>query len=299
LNAAPAGFAVWDRDAWAGLGRGRAPAGAEPPLRSPVTSAEWDQVYVPLAHVVGVHLDGHRALSRHLRAAGLHGVGDGAFIIGLAGSVAAGKSTYANTLAALIAARPDRPVVDVLSTDGFLFSNAVLGQRGAVMRKGFPESYDDELLGNVLAALAAGAWPVAVPRYSHAVYDISGPPQVLDRSDVVIVEGINALARIGAVDLADACLLRLYLDADEPDLRHWYVSRFARLVSEAREDPSSFFAQWVGLGDDEVALLAASVWEQVNLRNLTEHILPTRWRADIVLHKGADHAVTRVAVRTR
>jgi type I pantothenate kinase len=299
LTAAPDGFTRWDRDAWAALGRGRAPAGAEPPFGSPVTAADWDQVYVPLAHVVGIHLDAYRELARHLSAAGLHGVGDGAFIVGLAGSVAAGKSTCAATLAALLSARPDGPRVDVVSTDGFLFPNAVLDERGATMRKGFPESYDDGVIGRVLASVAAGRWPVDVPRYSHDVYDISGRPQVLDGPDVVIVEGINALARIGSVDLADACRLRIYLDADEPALRRWYVERFARLVSEAREDPSSFFAQWVGLGADEVAVLAATVWERVNLVNLNQHILPTRSRADIVLHKGVDHAVTEVDIRPR
>jgi type I pantothenate kinase len=299
LSAAPAGFTRWDRDDWAALGRGRAPAGAEPPLGSPVTAAEWDQVYVPLGHVVGIHLDAHRELGRHLRAAGVHGAGAGAFVIGLAGSVAAGKSTSAAALAALLAARPDRPRVEVVSTDGFLLPNAILGERGAAMRKGFPESYDDVLIGDILGSLAAGAWPVRVPRYSHDVYDISGPPQVLDAPDVVIIEGVNALGRVGSVDLADACRLRIYLDADEPALRRWYVTRFARLVSEARQDPSSFFAQWVGFSDDEVGLLAETVWEQVNLVNLTEHILPTRWRADLVLRKGPDHAVTDVTVRAR
>ena len=267
------------------------------PVGSPVGAAEWAEVYVPLAHVIGIHIDGWREVARRLDAAGLHGAGAGAFVIGLAGSVAAGKSTCATTLAALLRGLGLR--VEVVSTDGFLLPNAVLSERGSIMRKGFPDSYDASLMASVLGGLAAGSWPVEVPRYSHDVYDITGPPQILSEQDVVIVEGVNALGRVGTVDLADACHLRVYLDAEEASLRRWYVARFRRLVDEARVDGASFFAQWVGLGDAEVAQLAEGVWEGVNLVNLDDHILPTRWRADVVLHKDGDHAVEGLSIRAR
>jgi len=298
----PAGFTSWDRPAWSALGRGRAPLGSQPPPDSPLDRAEWEQVYVPLAHVIGLHLDAKLSLDRHLAAAGIRGASGGPFVIGLAGSVAAGKSTCARALAALISARTDRPAVDVISTDGFLLPNAVLGPRNLVMRKGFPESYDHDLIAATLGRLAAGESGVPIPRYSHDVYDIAGEPQILARPDVIILEGVNALGYgrpAAPVEIADYCALGIYLDADEPALRRWYVDRFSSLVDEGREDPSTFYARWADQSDEEVRRAAALVWESVNLANLTEWILPTRWRADLVLHKGADHAVTAVAVRSR
>ena len=298
----PEGFTLWPRRAWAAIGRGRAPTGAEPPGWSPVGKAEWDDVYVPLAHVIGLQLEARTLLHRRLAAAGLSGSGEGPFVIGVAGSVAAGKSTCAHTLAALLSARPDHPTVEVVGTDGFLMSNTDLARQGLVMRKGFPETYDQDLMRRVLGSLASGVSPVMIPRYSHDLYDIDDDPQVLTRPDIVIVEGVTALAfgtPSAPVSPADFCAVKIYLDADEPDLRAWYVSRFRSLVDEAADDPESFFAQWTGLPAAEVDALAVNVWESVNLVNLVDHILPTRWRADFVLHKGCNHAVTSVAVRGR
>jgi len=298
----PPGFAAWDRAAWAAIGRGRAPLGSEPPPGSPLDRAEWEEVYVPLAHVIGLHLDAKLTLDRHLAAAGIRGAGGGPFIIGLAGSVAAGKSTCARALAALLSARAGRPVVEVVSTDGFLLPNAVLGPRNLVMRKGFPETYDHDLIADILGRLAAGETGVAIPRYSHDVYDIAGEPQLLGRPDVVILEGVNALTygRPDApVEIADYCALGIYLDAEEPALREWFTTRFLSLVAEARDDLSAFYARWADQSDAEVRVAASLVWEAVNLENLTQWILPTRWRADLVVRKGADHAVTAVAVRSR
>lgn len=295
MSDAPPGFRLLDRTAWAHLGRGREPAGASPPPGSPVTGSEWREVYVPLAHIVGVHVEARVSLARRLAAAGLRDIGSGPFIIGLAGSVAGGKSTAAGALAALLRARSDRPSVEVVSTDGFLFRNDVLMAQGLLPRKGYPDSYDPELMTDVLGALAAGASPVSVPRYSHEVYDVAGPAQVLDGPDIVIVEGVNALQS----PIAEFCALRLYLDASEPDLRAWYVDRFLALIEAARQDHTSFFAQWTGLSPADASSLAVTVWEHVNLPNLTDHILPTRWRADLVLTKDSSHAVREIAVRSR
>ena len=288
----PAGFRLLDRAAWSTIGRGRAPEVASPPAGGPIDLAEWTEVYVPLAHIIGVHIDARAELSRHLLAAGLTGWGAGPCIIGVAGSVAAGKSTFAATLASLLTARPERPTVRVLSTDGFLRSTAQLGTRAGF--KGFPDTYDNDLFDHVLGALAQGATGVMVPQYSHELYDIAGPPIDLGAPDVVILEGVNALGHP-----ADYCTLRIFLDAAEPDLRAWFVARFVGLIDDARSRPESFFAQWTGLRDADARDLALAVWETVNLVNLEEHILATRWRADFVLRKGPDHRVEAIAVRNR
>jgi type I pantothenate kinase len=235
-------------------------------------------VLAPLTHLVRHHLEGR----------------SGPLLVALAGSVAAGKSTFASALAAALAT-PDGPIVEVVSTDGFLFTNAELAARGLLARKGFPETYDHALIVDVLGRVARGERDVAVPRYSHQTYDRAGSPQVLHRPDVVIVEGIHALAP----PVANLSSVLVYLDAAEDDLRTWFVARFTALVAAAADDPESFFAAWTGMSDDDVRHLAEAVWEQVNLVNLVEHILPTRWRADVVLRKGADHAVTHVATRIR
>jgi type I pantothenate kinase len=241
----------------------------------------------PVADVVRHHLDARGSLRRGLAADGWPRAGAGPFVIGLAGSVAGGKSRVAAELCELVGdAR-----VDVLSTDGFLFPNATLTARGLAARKGFPESYDAELATDVLRRIAVGERKVPVPRYSHRSYDIDGPPQVVDQPDVLVVEGVNALQP----PIADFCSIRVYLDADEADLRRWYVDRFLELVEEAE----GFFAQWKGMPVDDVRRLATTVWEHVNLPNLTEHILPTRWTADVVVRKAADHSVAAVAVRVR
>ncbi|GAC1314759.1 MAG: type I pantothenate kinase [Acidimicrobiales bacterium] len=260
-----------------------------------MTAREWADVYVPLAHVISLHLDSHLDLRRRIGAAGLHRVGNGPFVVTIAGSVASGKTTCAGAVAALIAARADRPSVEILSTDGFLYPNAVLAPQGLVMRKGFPETYDNELITRTLGGLAEGEPSVQIPSYSHSVYDIDGAPQVLRNPDVVVLEGVNTLQP----GLAEYGSMRVYLDADEPDLRRWYVDRFLGLIDAARTDSSSFFAQWVTLSPEEARAQAVAVWEAVNLPNLTDHILATRWRADIVLHKAGDHAVDRVAVRAK
>ena len=293
--APPPPFAVFDRASWAAIGRGRAPAGAGPPPGSPLDAAVWSEVYVPLAHLLGIHLDHRVELRRHSEAAGWRDVGAGPMVVALAGSVAVGKSTCAQALAALITGRPPHPAVTVIGTDGFLLTNAELAGRGLLPRKGFPETYDRALVTDVLGRVALGEGDVEVPRYSHHVYDITDERVSLGRPDVLIVEGVNALDPV----IADFASVLVYLDADEDELRAWFAARMAALVAAAAEDPGSFFSGWVGMDDAQIEGLASTVWEQVNAVNLREHILPTRWRADVVLRKGPGHAVTDVALRLR
>ena len=265
-----------------GASGGGSPSWEAPPPFTTLDRQAWDGgagIHAPLVEMVHNQLGGRA----------------GPLLIAVAGSVAAGKSTFASALAASLARRPAAPVVEVVSTDGFLFTNAELARRSLLARKGFPETYDHALIVDVLGRVARGERDVAVPRYSHQTYDRADPPQVLHRPDVVIVEGIHALGS----PVADLCTLLIYLDASEEHIRSWFVARFAGLVAAAADDPGSFFAAWTGMSDDEVQGLALSVWEHVNLVNLVEHILPSRWRADVVLRKGADHAVTHVATRQR
>ena len=212
-------------------------------------------------------------------------LGEGPLVIGLAGSVAAGKSR----LAAELRSQVGTGRVEIIGTDGFLFPNATLSARGLAARKGFPESYDGALATAVLGRIAGGERDVLVPTYSHQTYDVDGPPQLVRRPEVVIVEGVNALLP----PIVDFCALRVFLDADERDLQRWYVERFVSLVAEGE----GFYRQWAGMPAAEVRQLATMVWEHVNLPNLTEHILPTRWTADVVVRKGPDHRVVAVALR--
>jgi type I pantothenate kinase len=210
-------------------------------------------------------------------------------LVGIAGPVGVGKSTTAALVRRELAGLG--LATEVVSTDGFLFPNEVLAARGLMMRKGFPESYDRDLLQSFLARVAAGEGGVEVPSYSHAVYDrVPGPGRRLEPADVLIVEGVNAL-QPPAVDRLD---LAVYVDADEAALVAWFVERFLVLCREADADAtgSSFYCRFAGLGEDERASVARSTWDHVNAVNLREHIAPSRARATHVLRKRADHGVS-------
>ncbi|HZP31115.1 MAG TPA: type I pantothenate kinase [Acidimicrobiia bacterium] len=218
-------------------------------------------------------------------------VGGQTVAVGIAGAVASGKSTFASELRDVLA--PLR--VDVVSTDGFLFDNATLEARGLLMRKGFPDSYDVERLSRFVVDVRAGVPDVAAPVYSHGIYDVvAGEYQVVDRPDVLVVEGVNALSA-----LADVLDLRVYLDATEDDLEAWFVERYFDLVDEARHDPTSFFASFASMPPDRIEGLGRSVWRSVNLVNLREHIAPSRALADCVVSKNHDHTVRDVWLRTQ
>jgi len=209
-------------------------------------------------------------------------------IVGIAGAVAAGKTTLASAIGATLTA--DGVTVEVVSTDGFLFPNDVLAARGLLARKGFPESYDVTALRAALDALRADAPEVRVPVYSHETYDVAaGAGRLLAPSDVVLLEGVNAIG--AARELLD---LAVYVDAEEHDLETWYVRRFFDLVAEARDDPASFYGSMVGMAPSDLEALARSTWRSVNLPNLREHIAPTKAQADVVVVKGPDHRIRAV-----
>jgi type I pantothenate kinase len=227
------------------------------------------------------------------------------YIIGVGGSVAVGKSTTARVLQALLARWPNVPRVDLVTTDGFLYPNAVLEREGLMERKGFPESYDLTALLRFLSDVKAGGRPVRAPVYSHLVYDVLPNHWVeTDRPDILIVEGLNVLQAGRAPKdgkaipfVSDYFDFSIYLDADEDVLQAWYVDRFLTLRGTAFRDPKSYFHRYSQLSDTAAAETATAIWNRINLLNLRENILPTRQRAELILKKGESHLVEEVALR--
>jgi type I pantothenate kinase len=222
------------------------------------------------------------------------------FVIAISGSVAVGKSTFARTLQALLTRWPGHPNVALITTDGFLYPNAVLEERNLMRRKGFPESYDLPRLLAFLHAVKAGDEKVPAPVYSHLSYDvIPNEAQVVEQPDILIFEGLNVLqAPHGASVIAsDYFDYSIFLDADKDDLEKWYVERFLALQRTAFQNPSSYFYRYRTLEHPEAVATAQKIWREINLPNLVENIQPTRQRADLILHKGCDHQIESVWLR--
>jgi type I pantothenate kinase len=225
------------------------------------------------------------------------------YIIGVAGSVAVGKSTFARILQALLARWPDHPKVDLITTDGFLYPNKVLEDRGMMNRKGFPESYDTRRLLQFLRELKSGTETVSAPVYSHVVYDIiDGETIDVSQPDIVILEGLNVLQvgrpTEGATEfVSDYFDFSIYIDADEAHIEQWYVQRFMKLRETVFQDPDSFFRHFVALSAEEAVKTAEFIWKDINGKNLRENIAPTKWRAALLLRKGSDHRVQEVSLR--
>jgi type I pantothenate kinase len=221
------------------------------------------------------------------------------YVIGVAGSVAVGKSTFARILQALLARWPNHPRVGLVTTDGFLLRNEVLEARGMMNRKGFPESYDVRRLLRFLAELKSGEAVVEAPTYSHVVYDVLDEIQIVKRPDIVILEGINVL-QVGGVTnefVSDYFDFSIYVDADPVDIQRWYVERFLTLCATIFQRDDSYFHRFSELSHDEAVAAARSIWHEINGRNLVENIEPTRDRASLILRKGPDHLVTGVQLR--
>ncbi|MGF1597465.1 MAG: type I pantothenate kinase [Acidimicrobiales bacterium] len=222
------------------------------------------------------------------------------YVIGIAGSVAVGKSTTARVLRSVLARWPNHPKVDLITTDGFLYPNAVLEERGLMQRKGFPESYDRRRLLRFLSGIKSGLSEVRAPVYSHLTYDVVDDEEVVVcKPDILIVEGLTVL-QTGPVDednpvfVSDYFDFSIYVDAETEHIRKWYVQRFFALRETAFRDPASYFRRYADLDDAEATATATQIWTAINERNLMENILPTRERADLILKKGADHAVSEV-----
>ena len=305
-------YRIFSRDEWARLR-------ADTPLT--LTASDVDQLQsmndpVSLDEVVAIYLPLSRILSHYVGAAQAlfkatesflmaEDEGKVPYIIGIAGSVAVGKSTTARIIKALMARWPNTPKVDLITTDGFLLPNAELARLGLMDRKGFPESYDTATLLRFLADIKAGRHNVRAPLYSHLVYDVvPGEETEVERPDILIVEGLNVLqpARLprdgSAIPfVSDFFDFSIYLDAAEEDLHRWYVHRFLRLRHTAFRDPLSYFRKYAELSEAEAIAIADGLWNRINLVNLSENILPTRQRASLILRKGPSHRIEQVALR--
>jgi type I pantothenate kinase len=304
-------FVEMDRPAWAELAESTPlplTAAEIERLRSlgdPIDLDEVQTIYLPLSRLLNMYVGGVDALHQVTTTFLRERTDRTPFVIGVAGSVAVGKSTTSRLLREMLGRWPGTPRVELVTTDGFLYPNAVLEERNLMHRKGFPESYDRRALLRFVVEVKSGAEVVRAPRYSHLTYDIlPGEEVVVRRPDVLIVEGLNVLQPASLDDTGRSVLalpdffdFSIYVDANPLDVRRWYIERFLRLRSTAFTNPNSYLRRYADLTDDEAVETANRIWSTINEPNLVQNIQPTRGRATLVMTKGSDHNVSRIRLR--
>jgi type I pantothenate kinase len=302
----PSPYVELDRESWQAL-RSATPLPLTPGeldalrgLRDPIDIAEVEEIYLPLSRLLNLFVSADGRLRDTVASFLSEPVAPTPFIIGIAGSVAVGKSTISRLLRTLLARWPEHPDVELVTTDSFLYPNAVLTERGLMDRKGFPESFDRRALMRFVSAVKAGASEVSIPVYSPLGYDITpAARQVIRRPDILIVEGLNVLqtAPPGGLAVSDLFDFSIYVDARVDDIRQWYIDRFFALRRTVFGDTRSYFHPYAQVDEDEAAAYAERLWREINEINLVSNILPTRARATLVLHKDRDHRIHRVRLR--
>ncbi|CAK7258563.1 type I pantothenate kinase [Shinella yambaruensis] len=275
-------------------------------LGDPIDLNEVRRIYLSLSRLLSAHVESSQMLfEQRKRFLSLSDEAKTPYVIGIAGSVAVGKSTTARILMELLSRWPSSPKVDLVTTDGFLYPNAVLQRENLMERKGFPESYDIGALLRFLSAIKAGKKDVKAPTYSHLTYDVlPNTFRTIDRPDILIFEGINVLqSRNLPADgkivpmVSDFFDFSIYIDAEETLIHAWYVERFMRLRETAFRNPDSYFHRYATISEKEALAIAENLWRNINLKNLHQNILPTRPRADLILQKGRNHLIETVALR--
>ena len=304
-------YRVFTREEWARL-RADTPMPLQPHeleqlsgIIEDVSVEEVEAIYLPLSRLLNLYV----AAAQKLYSVSSEFLGRKdtkvPFVIGVAGSVAVGKSTTVRILKALLARWPDHPRVDLMTTDGFLYPNAELERRGLMDRKGFPESFDTERLLRFLGNIKSGVAQVSAPVYSHFQYDVlPGQEITIEQPDILIIEGLNILQpaempKDGTTVpfVSDFIDFAIYIDADIATIETWYMARFMRLRSTAFRDPGAYFHKYAAMAPDEVRRTALGLWRNINLKNLEQNILPTRRRAQLILQKGENHRVKAALLR--